>query len=161
MKECEIVGCNKDGWDYIKRSKEKRGTYKMFVCREHYNIDIKKRQNNYIQRQNNGIPPKDKGKSRLRHVLIYLAFMGLLIAGLVLVANPYQIYILRVCVTYADGHTSCYNEVVRSFKFPLFFTGVVGTITSIGNIIAYTIVIIVIRSRKKRRNSIVNDVTNK
>ena len=153
VKKCEFESCNNDGWDYIRKPKVKQGTYKMFVCREHYNIDIKKRQNNYIL-------PKDEGKSRLRHVLIYLAFIGLLIAGLVLVANPYQVYILRVCVTYADGHTSCYNEVVRSFKFPLFFTGVVGTITSIGNIIAYTIVIIVIRSRKKRRNSIVNDVTN-
>ena len=153
MKECEIVGCNKDGWEYIKRSMEKRGTYKMFVCREHYNIDIKKRQNNYIL-------PKDEGKSRLRHVLIYLAFIGLLIAGLVLVANPYVVYILHICVTDINGFTSCSNEVVRSFKFQYLFTGVLGTITAIGNIIAYTIVTIVIRSRKKRRKSIVNDVNN-
>ncbi|MHA1885196.1 MAG: hypothetical protein ACW96S_09115 [Promethearchaeota archaeon] len=93
-----------------------------------------------------------------RHVLIYLAFTGLLIAGLVLIANPYIVSILQICVTYTNGHTSCRNEVIRSFEFSFLYTGVVGTITSIGNIIAYTIVILVLRNRKRRIVSNVNDV---
>jgi hypothetical protein len=93
-----------------------------------------------------------------RHVLIYLAFTGLLIAGLVLIANPYNVSILRICVTYANGHTSCRNEVTRSFEFSFLYTGFVGTITSIGNIIAYTIVILVLRSRKRGKIKSVNDV---
>lgn len=95
----------------------------------------------------------------MRHGLIYLALIGLLIPGLVLLANPYVEYLLYVCVT-RNGQTTCHTQVVRSFKFPIFFLGVVSTITSIGNILVYTLVIIVMRSRKKRRKSIVNYVNN-
>ena len=37
VKKCEIESCNNDRWNYIKNPKEKQGTSKLFVCREHYN----------------------------------------------------------------------------------------------------------------------------
>lgn len=107
------------------------------------------------------------GVLRMRRVFIYLLVLIeltiQLIAGLVLVANPYTEYLLQICVTYADGHVSCSNKVVRSFEFPLFFSGVVSVIISIIGIIALTIVIIILSIlsiRKKRRKIIVNDVNN-
>ena len=96
----------------------------------------------------------------MRYEGLYLVFIVLFIAGLVLIANPYVEYILYVCVTYTDGHTECHNQIVRSFKLPILLNGVLLTVTSIVNTIVYTIVILVRRSRKKRRKSIVDDVNN-
>lgn len=87
----------------------------------------------------------------MRHGLIYLAFIVPLIAGIYLIANPYLEYLLQICVTYGDGHTECRNEVIRSFKLPFLLIGVASTVASIANITVYTIVILVIRSRKKRK----------
>jgi len=87
----------------------------------------------------------------MRHGLIYLAFIVPLIAGIVLIANPYVEYLLQICVTYGDGHTECRNEVIRSFKLPLLLSGVLSTVTSIVSIVVYTIVILILRSRKKKR----------
>jgi hypothetical protein len=94
----------------------------------------------------------------MRYYLIYLALIVLLLAGIYLVANPYVEYLLYICVT-VGGHTTCRNEVVRSFKSSIFYTGVVSTITSIGQITVLTIVMLVLKSRKKRRESIVNEAS--
>jgi hypothetical protein len=93
------------------------------------------------------------------HVLIYLVFVGLLITGIYLIVNPYIEYLLYVCVT-VNHQTTCHYETIRSFKFPILVTGVVGTISSIGNIIIYTIVTVTVERRKKRRRSIVDSVNN-
>jgi len=94
-----------------------------------------------------------------RHVLIYLAFTGLLLSGIYLIVNPYLVYQLYICVT-VNYQTTCHYETVRSFKFPLLVTGVFGTISSIANIIVYTIVTLIVEKRKKRRRSLVYDGDN-
>jgi hypothetical protein len=96
----------------------------------------------------------------MRHAwLVYLAFIGLLMSGIYLIVNPYVVYQLYICVT-VNHQTTCHYETVRSFKFPILVSGVVGTITSVGNIIIYTIVTVVMESRKRRRRSIAEDVNN-
>jgi hypothetical protein len=101
----------------------------------------------------------------MKYLYIYLGILILLtvqlIAGLVLVANPYVEYLLQICVTYSNGHVSCSNRVVRSFKLPLFRLGVGSVIISIIGFIASTIVIIILSIIRKRRRIIVNDVNNK
>ena len=86
----------------------------------------------------------------MRHGLIYLAFIVPLIAGIVLIANPYVEYLLQICVTYGDGHTECRNEVIRSFKLPLLLSGVLSTVTSFFFIVVNKILIIILRSLKKK-----------
>lgn len=94
----------------------------------------------------------------MRYVKIYLGILVLLtvqlIAGLVLVVNPYVEYLLQTCVTYSNGHVSCSSKVVRSFKRPIFLLGVGSVIISIIGFIVSSIVIIILSILKKRRKII-------
>jgi len=92
--------------------------------------------------------------------LLYLPFIGVFIAGLVFVSNPYVEYILYGYIRYGDGHTEYIYEIVRSFSLPILLAGVLLTVTSIVNTIVLTGVIIALRSRKKRRKSIADGVNN-
>lgn len=96
----------------------------------------------------------------MRHAwLVYLAFLGLLMSGIYLIVNPYVEYQLYICVT-VNHQTTCHYETIRSFKLPILLSGVVGTITSIGNIIIYTIVTVLMERRKKRRKRIADGEIN-
>jgi len=79
----------------------------------------------------------------------YLFSIGLLITGLVLFFNPYVEYTLLICVTDGYGHTTCYNKVVRSFKFPILFSGVLSIINSSIYILIITLIIIKRRLNKR------------
>ncbi|MBY8988731.1 MAG: hypothetical protein KGD61_09775 [Candidatus Lokiarchaeota archaeon] len=92
--------------------------------------------------------------------LLYLPFIGVFIAGLVFVSNPYVEYILSGYIRYGDGHTEYIYEIVRSFSLPILLTGVLLTVTSITNTIVLTIVLIVLRIRKQNRKSIADGVNN-
>ena len=92
--------------------------------------------------------------------LLYLPFIGVFIAGLVFVSNPYVEYLLYGYIRYGDGHTEYIHQIVRSFSLPILLTGVLLTVTSIANTIVLTGVIIALRSRKKRRKSIADGVNN-
>jgi len=81
--------------------------------------------------------------------LLYLPFIGVFIAGLAFVSNPYVEYILYGYIRYGDGHTEYLYEIVRSFSLPILLSGVLLTVTSIINTIVLTIVILVLRSRKR------------
>jgi hypothetical protein len=92
--------------------------------------------------------------------LLYLVFIAVFMGGLIVVLNPYVESLLYVCVTYGDGHTECYYRTVRSFKLPLLLNGVLLIVTSIVNSLILTIVLLVLRSKRKKRRSIVEDVSN-
>ena len=92
--------------------------------------------------------------------LLYLPFIGVFIAGLVFVSNPYVEYILYGYIRYGDGRTEYIYEIVRSFSLPILLTGVLLTGTSIINTIVLTTVIIDLKSRKKRIKIMVNEEKN-
>ena len=91
--------------------------------------------------------------------LVYLALIGSLLCGLYLITNPYIAYRLYICVT-ENGHTTCHYETVRSYKFQILLIGVMGTITSLGNIIIYTIVTIIMERRKRRKRTTTDTINN-
>jgi hypothetical protein len=86
--------------------------------------------------------------------LLYLVFIGVFMIGLVVVLNPYVESLLYVCVTYGDGHTECYYRTVRSFKLPLLLNGVLLMVASLVNAIVLTIVLLILRSKRKKKISI-------
>ena len=92
--------------------------------------------------------------------LLYLPFIGVFIAGLAFISNPYVEYILSGYITYGDGHTEYIYEIIRSFSLPILLAGMLLIVTSIINTIVLTGVIIALRSRIKRRKSIAEGVNN-
>ncbi|MFW9872724.1 MAG: hypothetical protein ACFFG0_06435 [Candidatus Thorarchaeota archaeon] len=80
---------------------------------------------------------------------LYILSIGLLLIGLYFMANPYNVYYMQVCVT--QGYTTtCHNEIIRSFQPEAFLGGVFIIITAIGHTIAITLVIIIIRLKKRK-----------
>jgi len=92
--------------------------------------------------------------------LIYLPLIGLFIAGVAFVSNPYVEYILYGYIRYSDGRIEYISEIIRSFSLPILLSGVLLIGASIINTIVLTTVILVLVSRKKRRKSIVDGVNN-
>jgi len=92
--------------------------------------------------------------------LLYLPFLGIFIAGLAFVSNPYVEYLLYGYIRYGDGRIEYINRIIRSFSFPILLAGVLLIGISITNTIVLTGVIIALRSRKKRRKSTADSVNN-
>ena len=80
---------------------------------------------------------------------LYLLSIGLLLIGLYFIANPYNVYIKQVCITQGYS-TTCHTETIRSFQPEVLLGGVFIIVTAIGHTIAITIVIIVIRLKKRK-----------
>jgi len=83
----------------------------------------------------------------MRHELFYISSLMILIVGLLLLVSATIEITYLICVT-VNGHTTCHNEVVQSFKIEIFMSGVVTIIISITSILVYTLVIIIINRRK-------------
>ena len=92
--------------------------------------------------------------------LLYLPFIGVFIAGLAFVSNPYVEKILYGYIRYGDGRVESIYEIIRSFSLPILLMGILLIVTSIANIIVLTIVIFVLRNQKMRRKSIADGVNN-
>jgi hypothetical protein len=84
---------------------------------------------------------------------LYLLSIGLLFIGLYFMANPYNVYIKQVCITQGYS-TTCNTETIRSYQPEVFLGGVFIVITAIGHTIAITLVIIIIRLKKRNVKNI-------
>ncbi len=60
-------------------------------------------------------------------------------------------YTYLICVT-VNGHTTCSNKVVQSFEIQIYLSGVLTIIISIGIMLVYTVVIIIISIIKHKKN---------